>query len=90
MKYRWITEMTFDSIAGATKKYKLVYDDGTPVPDVAGQIVYKDIWGGYRATSYFTQEQKVFTKLPDAKKWIENSAGVKRRTKKKEQHPFGL
>lgn len=93
-KYRW--EMTMDYDSGmeglVTKVYVLLYGEKTR-DAIIGRIVYKNIWGAYRATSMITNDMQNFTKLSDAKKWVEEKAGIVKRKKKtngSDWHPFGL
>jgi len=93
-EYRWDVSIDL-STSIKTKTYTLHIRNGI-FSTVAGKVIHKNIWGMYRAVSEVSDvsyEMKNFAKLSDAKRWVEEKAGIVKRKKKakgSEWHPFGL
>lgn len=87
VKYVWESKKYWDPITGDTREYRLRRTEDSGRDHVVGMIIYKEAWGTYRANYYRGGTAKNFSKITDAKKWIETEEGVK---KEKEWHPFGL
>ena len=91
VKYKWELSTSKDSMTGITKEYRLRRTEDSGRDHVVAMIIYKSIWGVYRANYYRSGIAKNFSKISEAKKWVEKEEGVKRyRSSERTSAPFGL